>query len=247
MELKKCTQCNEEKSLNRFYTTTYKGNKKHVARCKDCYVREARKYRKENKEKIQQSRSIYREKNHAKIIEQNKKQWDKNKDEFNRRRREARKNNPDRYYSVIKEWRKNNPDKIRQYKLTEWHKNKLENVCRLRIRTVLKGTVKKHYRELIGCDNNFLKQWFKFNFEIDEYLDLNYDNLGIVWHVDHVIPCNAFNIGDNEQLKKCFNWKNLTPLLKEINLAKSNKIDKHYIFRQELRLYIFNKSLKSNL
>jgi hypothetical protein len=43
------------------------------------------------------------------------------------------------------------------------------------------------------------------------------------WHIDHIIPCSAFNLTDIEQQQKCFNYKNLQPLWQEENFRKGNR------------------------
>lgn len=53
---------------------------------------------------------------------------------------------------------------------------------------------------------------------------MSWDNYGEVWQIDHIIPCRAFDLTDEEQLKECFNYKNTQPLLKEENLSKSDKL-----------------------
>jgi len=42
------------------------------------------------------------------------------------------------------------------------------------------------------------------------------------WHVDHRIPCNAFDLSDPEQQRLCFWYRNLQPLWGFDNLSKSN-------------------------
>lgn len=44
------------------------------------------------------------------------------------------------------------------------------------------------------------------------------------WHIDHIIPCSAFNLEDREQALRCFHYTNLQPLWAQDNLSKSNKI-----------------------
>ena len=44
------------------------------------------------------------------------------------------------------------------------------------------------------------------------------------WHIDHIIPCTAFDLTDPEQQKKCFHYTNLQPLWAIDNMKKSNKI-----------------------
>lgn len=70
---------------------------------------------------------------------------------------------------------------------------------------------------------------------------MNWDNYGSYWEVDHVIPCNSFDIEDNNQQLECFNWKNCRPLEKSLNNKKNDKIIPFVILKQELKVYSFIK------
>ena len=51
---------------------------------------------------------------------------------------------------------------------------------------------------------------------------MSWNNYG-EWHVDHIKPCAKFDLSEEEQQKKCFNYKNLQPLWGEDNLKKGDK------------------------
>lgn len=40
---------------------------------------------------------------------------------------------------------------------------------------------------------------------------MTWDNYG-AWHVDHVVPCVKFDLGDDEEVRRCFAISNLRPL-----------------------------------
>jgi hypothetical protein len=40
------------------------------------------------------------------------------------------------------------------------------------------------------------------------------------WHIDHIKPCNTFNLADPEQQKQCFHYTNLRPLWAVDNLSR---------------------------
>lgn len=44
------------------------------------------------------------------------------------------------------------------------------------------------------------------------------------WHLDHIKPCDSFNLRDAEQQKKCFHFTNLQPLWCNDNWAKGSRI-----------------------
>ncbi len=42
---------------------------------------------------------------------------------------------------------------------------------------------------------------------------MNWGNYGVFgWHIDHIIPCQRFNLAIEEHCLVCFNWRNLRPL-----------------------------------
>jgi hypothetical protein len=117
----------------------------------------------------------------------------------------------------------------------------------IRIRDNLQSrfsTLKNGYRsktliKYIGCPYNFLLGWLEFQF----YDNMNFDNYGKIWHIDHCIPCNSFDFSKEDQIKKCFHWSNLRPLKAEKNFTKNAKVKLHDILMQELKVKIYKKSL----
>lgn len=53
---------------------------------------------------------------------------------------------------------------------------------------------------------------------------MSWKNYGAKWHIDHIIPCAAFDLSDSRQQAICFNYLNLRPLWAKENLRKSNRI-----------------------
>ena len=100
----------------------------------------------------------------------------------------------------------------------------------------------KNTIEYLGTTSEIFKSWIEFNFEEN----MNFENHGKYWHVDHVIPVSKFNINKEEDVLKCFNWINLSPLTKIDNLTKSNNIEKEQILTHIKKLKEFN-SLNNNI
>jgi hypothetical protein len=50
---------------------------------------------------------------------------------------------------------------------------------------------------------------------------MNLENYGD-WQLDHIKPIASFDLNDENELKKCFNYKNVQPLWKEDNQTKSD-------------------------
>ena len=52
------------------------------------------------------------------------------------------------------------------------------------------------------------------------------ENYGKVWHIDHIIPCRAFDLSRVDEIKRCFHYTNLQPLCAIENMRKSGRITK---------------------
>jgi hypothetical protein len=125
-----------------------------------------------------------------------------------------------------KEYRKNISKELYQKKKHRLNTNiqfKLSENIRARIRMLLcaKKISKPKTEMLIDCDlDNFIKH-LKTSF----YDQITFDNYGIIWQLDHIIPCNWFDLTDINQLKSCTHYTNLQALLIKDNTVKSNKLD----------------------
>lgn len=128
-----------------------------------------------------------------------------------------------------KKYRLNNPEKMR-----EKYKKQALNINR-RVRDSLNHRISEALQsnkniksnktiKYICCDINFFKSWIEYQFTEN----MSFDNYG-QWHLDHVKPCAAFDLSNNEQILECFNWKNYQPLWAKDNLIKNNKIDEKLI------------------
>jgi len=54
---------------------------------------------------------------------------------------------------------------------------------------------------------------------------MTWDNYGYYgWHIDHIKPCASFDLVDEEEQRKCFNYRNLQPLWSGDNFAKNSKL-----------------------
>lgn len=147
--------------------------------------------------------------------------------------------NKEKQKASEKKYVQNNPEKMK----AKW-KRAACNINR-RIRDSLNGRITDALKaqrlnksnktfEYVGCSKDDLKRWFEYLF-ID---DMNWDNYGN-WHIDHVIPCSSFDLSSDDELKRCFNWKNLRPCWSSENLEKSSKIIPELIERQNRKVNEF--------
>jgi hypothetical protein len=74
--------------------------------------------------------------------------------------------------------------------------------------------------EYLGCTAKELMERLEKQWKPGMSWD-NYEFTG--WHIDHIRPCNSFDLTDVEQQKTCFHYTNLQPLWAEDNMRKSKK------------------------
>ena len=67
------------------------------------------------------------------------------------------------------------------------------------------------------------------------------ENYGSIWQIDHCIPIASFNLLDESDMKKCFNWIKLRPRYCSENISKGDKIDYHLYLLQEVKAKYFLK------
>lgn len=169
------------------------------------------------------------------------------KEEIKRKRRlaylknkEKVKEQSDRYYREHREEKlrydqkrhKNNRQHFNEYIRTRRHEElniRLMSNIQRRIISSLRaiGGIRKaaHTKELVGCSTEFLKQYLQqtairngyFDFDIEQYN-------GKRFHVDHVVPCAAFNLKCKYHQRLCFHWSNLQILEARENIRKSDRI-----------------------
>ncbi len=97
-------------------------------------------------------------------------------------------------------------------------KFKLLGNLRMRLYMALKGRIKLASAiTLLGCSINYLMDYIESQFD-DEMSWTNYGT----WHIDHIEPCSNFDLSNEEEQRKCFNYSNLQPLWAMDNLRKSN-------------------------
>lgn len=96
--------------------------------------------------------------------------------------------------------------------------------------------------DYIGSSFEQMANWLEYNFTSK----MTWQNRGIEWDVDHVIPVSKWDLSNPEQTYMCYNWKNLSPLNSPKNrIEKNNMIDHDQIVQHkaQLRKYYLEKSL----
>ena len=192
---KTCIKCHACKPVSLF--------RKKRNQCKACFKAKQREYYQNNKAKIAAKRVAYFRKyyqgNKKKIFAQHRKYYQGNKKKVVARQHEY----------VMKRYH-SDPEFNLLYRL------------RSRMNSAVKaaGLDKKcdSSSKLLGISYQGLKEWLEAQFTDGMTWENRSD-----WHVDHIIPCDAFDLSDETNQRICFWYKNLQPMWAKENMEKSNK------------------------
>jgi hypothetical protein len=91
---------------------------------------------------------------------------------------------------------------------------------RCRIRRAIKvqsGVKARKSRSLLGCSIQHARRHIEAQFEPG----MTWENFGRNgWHLDHVIPCSAFDLRNPMHQRRCFHYSNLKPMWQRENIRK---------------------------
>lgn len=232
-ESKTCSKCDLLQPLTNFHRCTQSkdGYSYQCKSCKSSY--KAQQYQK-HKEVISAKRKQKR------LLEPGE-EW--------KRKKQRMIENPDlreRYCQYTRErakqYRINNPDKISEYnsrpevRLRKQEANRirmsrLQDRIAHRLRNRLNKALRNQNRTrqpkyqstemLLGCSfvefTNYIESLWKPG--------MSWENYGFYgWHIDHIVPCAAFDLSLESEQAKCFHYTNMQPLWWTENLQKHDSV-----------------------
>lgn len=209
--MKLCKKCKETKELFEF--SKNKNSKDgFVSECKKCKKSYDIKRYKNNREILLDKSKQYQEKNKTQVLEYQKQWYIQNKDKVANYHVEYRKNNKEKIQLSINRW-------ISDKKKNDIFYASFSNMRNRLYQALRKGKGKKSQKtlEYLGCELDFYKQYIEHLF----LPEMNWENYGLVWEIDHIIPCAKFDLTQEEEQKKAFHYTNTQPLFKTTEIAKS--------------------------
>lgn len=177
-------------------------------------------WRRKNADKARKKDAEYRRKRADKNRVYRAEYYQKNRDKVLKKTAEYVRKNADKVHKRQAKWRRKNADELRKRKAEYSSKIevKIVNRQRSRLKTIVESTsVRRH--EMTGCTPLQLRQHIESQF----VKGMTWENQGR-WHIDHIMPCSAFDLTKPDQVKVCFNWQNLRPIWAKKNLSKGKKI-----------------------
>lgn len=211
IDKKTCSKCKILKPLSDFYKRS--DSEKHQSECKKCTSKRTNEFRKAHPERSNKYSKKYRQTHPEKRRETCHNYNTKHSDQ----RRE-----------YVQMWRKLNPEKNRLWHRAWYNKTrstnsayKIEDALRARICKAVRGKLKTDNTfNLVGCNTHELINYLSLLFSDG----MSWDNYG-EWHIDHIIPCAAFDLSNPTEQKQCFHYTNLQPLWAYENKSKGAKLD----------------------
>lgn len=212
MKEKKCPNCNITKSISNYFKCSSRKDGLQVY-CKKC--------KKERfKESKQKSDKKYNEK-YSSIPE--------NKEKKSQYVKQYQLDNPEKQKEYHEKYRQSEKGistrkKYRKEKYDEKYKKDIPWTLKLILRNRLKNALNNNFQkgktlDMLACSIEEFKLYLEKQFNDN----MNWSNYGTYWEIDHIKPCDAFNLEILEEQYKCFNYKNLQPLEITKNRKKSNK------------------------
>jgi hypothetical protein len=176
----------------------------------------------------------------------NKNHYKINKDKILKRNKEYRDQNIEKTSACVMSWRNKNRERVNIYR-RQWKRQRrknnpswaLQEDIRSRLTHLLAGRRKsKSTLQLIDCSEMKLKYHMEKQFS--EHM--TWENKGMKgWHVDHRVPCNAFDLSNPLHQRVCFWYKNLQPLWAKDNIRKKDKYkeeDKQTLIKEWIFFHI---------
>lgn len=203
----RCRKCGETKSISDFPKDKY-AKKGYDIYCKICKREKVRSHYYKDPEKKKSKVKEWFKNNPDKIPLHNKRQKDKgytsqyyldNKDRIRKNQQDYHKK------TYVKSTTTKSPEE-----------RKLINTYRDRVKRGIQTDRKKTF-ELLGCSFAELKVHIESQF----YPEMDWNNWGKVWELDHIIGCINFDFNNPDELAKCFHYTNLRPLFKTTKIAES--------------------------
>jgi hypothetical protein len=197
-----CKEClKSERESKREHMTEY--NKKYWQKTKNIQKEKNKTWRENNKEKVKE----------------NMKKWLENNKEYKKQKdKEYRAEHYEQYKENLKKWKKAKYKAMKEENGEEFFKHKMKTNISIRIREILGQNKSEKCVKYVGCSIDELKAHIETTFTEG----MTWENYG-KWHIDHIIPCTAFDHSSEDQIKACWNFRNLQALWAKDNIQKSDK------------------------
>lgn len=234
----KCCICKQEKNESEFYNNRYRKTGKDSL-CKNCRKESSNRYDKETAELKRVRNKAYYANNRERLLKERKEYILKNKEKISATSKLYYSENKEKRNSQTVEWQKRNPEKLKEIRkrtvdknwdkilLAQRERRARSPKCRImnRMRSGFKGWLNGRQKkcsvtDLIGLSKDDFILYIESLF-VD---GMTWDNI----HIDHYVPLSYFDPTNDNDMKVCWCYMNLRPLLAKDNISKNNIIPDNY-------------------
>lgn len=233
--MKQCTTCNIEKDYNAFVFR----KERIQGQCKECRNEYVKKYKQERASGIRTKHTleivdngkICRVCNNWKLLDEypTRKSQHGYRHECKDCKREILNKYYHETYNAVRRDKKKNDI---EYRIVCNHRHYIYK-CLTRYSLKTQSSIK-----YIGCDVLMLRKWLEYQFDGD----MNWDNYGNVWTIDHVIPLSLFDLENEHQQRIAFHWTNMQP--SKDNFQKGKKFRSWEYFNVLISVHRFSQKHK---
>jgi hypothetical protein len=133
-------------------------------------------------------------------------------------------NNKEKHSAHVAQYQQENKTSLNVFRKKYYHDTlkkdinyKIANNLRTRLCHLIKKDRLSLGVDILGCSVAELKDY------LDKLLlsEMNWENYGEIWEIDHILPCSSFNLEDIGEQQKCFHYSNHQPLFKTTEIAES--------------------------
>ncbi len=228
-ELKTCLICSNKLELSNFYKKI-SGKFGVDSKCKTCISKLRQNYYNNNKHEIIENKQEYNFKNKNNIKKYNKSYYINNKKNILDKSKEYYNDNKDNLIIYKKGYYINNKEKIINHN-SKYKRNRRkidplfklnENIRSLISNTFRNNGYKKNTKSVIilGCSFQEFKDYLESKFTPE----MNWQNQGSYWHMDHIKPISLAQT--EQELIELNHYSNFQPLERIENIKKGNKYGK---------------------
>lgn len=198
-----------------------KTNKIYYGMCLECNNKRSLEYYSKNKEQCKAKSNTYYKANISRYQTKERKEKKRQSD------KEYYKNNKETCRTRNRQYCHDNKEKRAQYHKDYYHGVTKHNLNE-KIKINLRGRIYKAIQNpdiksdttifLLGCEICDFIKYLESKFLIN----MNWLNYGSKWHIDHIIPCDAFDLTQESEQRKCFHYSNLQPLWATTEIAREH-------------------------
>ena len=214
--MKQCVKCEsifEVNSINFYKRKQSKDGFESI--CKVCKKEYDKQYKTSNKEKIYTQCKEWNKLNKKKLAESTQ-NWIQNNQE---KHKEIKK-------KAFKKFLENPENKTKRREYDKGYvKQKRQNNIEYKIKDSIGSMINYHLKEqknestikYLGCS---IKEYIVY-LENMFFQEISWENYGVIWEIDHKIPLSSFDLTQEENIFKAFNYQNTQPLFKTTKIAES--------------------------